>query len=45
MSRVRIALALLVLSAAPALAQSIPPVSRSKIVATHAVNRACGARL
>jgi hypothetical protein len=39
MSRVRTALALLALSAAPALAQSIPPVSRSKLVATHAVNQ------
>ena len=39
MSRVRTALALLGLSAAPALAQSLPPVSRSKLVATHAVNQ------
>lgn len=39
MSRVHRALALLALSASPALAQSMPPVSHSKIVATRAVNQ------
>jgi hypothetical protein len=39
MSRARIALALLALGATPALAQSTPPIARTKLAATHAVNQ------
>jgi len=39
MTRLRPVLALLALTAAPAFAQSTPPVSRTKLVATHAVNK------